>query len=282
MSEASTSGESYTIARNHRKRKLSVDDSNPVYDTKSDCFPCQCLSVVFRDTKRVKISDDRLTAFSSEFSGYTTVLATCPAMEGSWYFEVRVEELEGHFRVGWSTRRTRYDVPIGVDCFSYGVRDMDCSRAVQACKSVYGNNRKLVVGDVIGCWIQLPISPSSPRESTLPTDAISLYPNLLCDPENPGEIDIADQIIDSRMGFSVNGENLGIAFTGLLAGEFHPAVSLFGKTKLRVNFGPNFANPPVEVSAVKPAAELFVRKELIKPKRRPLNFIPKGFQRINS
>jgi Set1/Ash2 histone methyltransferase complex subunit ASH2 len=276
MSEVSTSADS-GAARGSRKRKGGELLADKPLDTKSDCFQSQCLSVVFRD-KRIKISDDRLSAWTSSIGGYVSILSTSPAIEGGWYFELKVDELgdngSGHIRVGWSTRRTRYDVPIGSDCFSYGIRDKDCARVVQACRTVYGHDTQIKSGDVIGCWIRLPKLPCSPKGMS---DQLTIFPNLLCDPENPPQPEI---FFGSSMGFTVNGQDLGVAFTNLVEGEFHPAVSLFGKAKVSFNFGPEFVHtPPADCEACE---KLFVRKDLLRPKRRPAHFIPKALQRINS
>jgi hypothetical protein len=101
-------------------------------------------------------------------------------------------------------------------------------------------------------------------------DPLTFLPNLLCDPETVMDPDI---VPDSSISFSVNGEMIGTAFHNLVAGEYYPAVSLFGKGRVRFNFGPEFKFPQPDFQ---PACDMYVPKELMKPKRRPLNFIPRG------
>ena len=234
--------------------------------------PGQVLSQTFKE-RRLKLSEDRLSVTGDKATGYQTVLAEHSANHGEWYFEVTIEELpeNSHVRIGWSTRRTRYDQPIGSDCFSYGIRDIDCARISLARRWAVGDQSKsLKAGDVVGCFVRLPHPPASPR-GLMAEDSLTFLPNLLCDPEAVSDPEMLSS--DSSMVFSVNGESLGTAFTNLVVGEFYPAVSIFAKGKVRFNFGPEFK---FSDGQAQPACEMFVPKELLKPKRRPPNFIPRG------
>jgi Set1/Ash2 histone methyltransferase complex subunit ASH2 len=227
----------------------------------------QGLSTIFKD-RRLRVSEDRMTVTGDKSTGYQTVLAEYSASQGDWYFEVSVEDLpeDSHVRIGWSTRRTRFDQPLGSDCFSYAVRDIDAARVTLAKRWSYGNTT-LKAGDVVGCSLRLPSSPYSPKME----DPMTFLPNLLCDPETVGDPDLLSD--ESSISFSVNGKSFGVAFTNCVAGEYYPAVSIFGKAKVKFNFGPHFAFLD---QGARPACEMYVPKELMRPKRRPANFIPRG------
>ena len=242
-------------------------------DNKTDSLGRQCLSVVFRD-KRLRVSDDRMSVSSSHDAGYSSILATSSACAGRWYFEVVVEEMaeKSHFRVGWSTRKTRVDTPIGSDCFSYAIRDTDCARITLGKRwdTARGGNDPIRVGDVVGCLLELPSTVHSPK---IVEDPLTFFPNLLCDPENVGEPEIFDQG-NSSISFFVNGKPLdNPAFTNLVKGEYYPAISLFGKCKVRFDFEPQRA---ADTMLARPACEMFIPASMIKPKKRPTNFIPRG------
>ena len=252
----------------------STTSTSAPSDSKSDSFQRQCLSVIFRD-KRLRVSEDRMSVVSSNAeSGYSSILATSSASSGRWYFEIIVEEMpEGsHIRVGWSTRRTRYDTPIGSDCFSYAIRDMDCARVTLGKRWDARNDSSICIkqGDVVGCLLELPLTVNSPRTTE---DPMTFFPNLLCDPENVTEPEFFDEA-NSSITFFVNGNIVGEqpAFTNLVKGEYYPAVSLYGKVKVRFDFEAQRAK---DLDA-KCAAEMYVPPSMIKPKKRPTNFIPRG------
>lgn len=234
----------------------------------------QCLSTTFKD-RRVRVSEDRLTVTGDKSTGYQTILAEHSANFGEWYFEVTIEDLpeDSHVRIGWSTRRTRFDQPLGSDCFSYSMRDLDCARITLAKRWDYSKSeKKLKTGDVIGCHVKLSQVPFSPKSHNyFHEDPLTFLPNLLCDPETVTDPELLAS--DSNISFSVNGESLGVAFAGIVAGEYYPGVSIYGKAKVKFNFGPDFSYPLVNA---RPACEMYVPKELMRPKRRPANFIPRG------
>jgi hypothetical protein len=269
-----------------RKRRAEDIESSapsaivPPLDSKTDSLSRQCLSVVFRD-KRLRVSDDRMSV-SSSFSGngdngYSSIIATSSACTGRWYFEVIVEELgeNSHFRVGWSTRRTRFDTPLGSDCFSYAIRDTDCARVTLGRRwdTDRTGSSPIRVGDVVGCLLELPNTVRSPR---IVEDPLTFFPNLLCDPENVGEPELFDPVNEGKSSimFYINGKPLTTdpAFTNLVKGEYYPAVSLFGKCKVRFDFEPQRASAIL----ARPSCEMFIPASMIKPKKRPTNFIPRG------
>jgi hypothetical protein len=215
-----------------------------------------------------------LTVISSNPEyGYSSILATCSASSGRWYFEIVVEEVgeHSHFRVGWSTRRTRYDTPLGSDCFSYAIRDKDCTRVTLGRRWDNGtlSPQSIRQGDVVGCLLELPSHVVSPRALD---DPLTFFPNLLCDPENVVEPDLVGG--ESALTFFVNGKLVGNepAFTNLVQGEYYPAVSMFGKCKIRFDFDPERASQLI----ARRASEMYIPPSMIKPKKRPQNFIPRG------
>jgi Set1/Ash2 histone methyltransferase complex subunit ASH2 len=252
------------------KKKPKVKKTN---EKPTDSLPQVCLSVRFRD-KRVKLSDDRFGATGDR--GYTTVLATHPATRGKWYYEVTFEptdpsavHADSHIRLGWSTRRTRYDMPIGSDIFSYAIRDLDGAKIVQGCRFDYSKVGGFKQGDVIGCLLTLPDEGNS--SVVIDYEDPTWLPGLLCDPQYPPGPGILQ---GSQIEWFVNGKRLGVAFIDLVEGAYYPAVSLFMKAKATMNFGPSFKHqPPAGFRAV---AELFDPESHLKPPRRPPTFLPRG------
>ena len=261
-----SSGNESSSENEDKKKKQKQKVKKAVAEKLTDSLPTVCLSVRFKD-KRIKLGDDRLVATGDR--GYTTVLATHPAMTGRWYYEVIFEPSEcndAHIRVGWSTRRTRYDMPVGSDIFSYSMRDSDAAKIVQGSRFDYGN-LSIKPGDVIGCLLTLPEAENS---AIIDYEDPTWLPGLLCDPQYPPTPAILGE---SEIEWSVNGKRLGRAFVNIVEGAYYPAVSLFMKAKVRVNFGPSFAFP---CSGFRAIAELFDPLSHMRPPRRPPTFVPRG------
>jgi Set1/Ash2 histone methyltransferase complex subunit ASH2 len=242
----------------------------------ADSLESVCLSMRYKD-KRIRIlGDDRLQAELVSPGGYASILGTHGAVQGNWYFEMTVDlskdPVKNSIRVGWSTRRSRFDFPIGSDIFSYAMRTSDGQKIVQGMRYEYfireGSKFPVKSGDMIGCYLEIPgnSNPSQPDyEDPLWT------PGLLCDVEDPPEPDI---LPGSRIGYSLNGEFLGWAFHDVVAGVYYPAVSLYGnKTKISANFE---AVPGEGVTGYQPISGLFDPELHMKPPKRPPNFIPRG------
>ena len=233
---------------------------------------CQSLSAMFKE-KKLRLSEDKFSVWgTSNILGYQTILAQHSATSGKWYFEATVEELplHAHVRIGWSTRRTRYDQPIGSDCFSFAVRDSDFAKISLGKRFLHKKKEshcQIKPGDTIGCFLDLPLHVSSPKNFQ---DPLTHYPNLLCDPETVSDPELFAE--NSSIFFSLNGQVFPIAFKNLVQGNFYPAISLFGKAKVRTNFGqsPFLFNH----DDFRPATEMYV--QVTKPKKRPPNFIPRG------
>ena len=47
-----------------------------------------------------------------------------------------------------------------------------------------------------------------------------------------------------QISFFLNGHPAGVAFSDVYFGEYFPAISIYGRSTLRCNFGPTFKCPP--------------------------------------
>ncbi|KAF4663761.1 Set1/Ash2 histone methyltransferase complex subunit ASH2 [Perkinsus chesapeaki] len=242
---------------------------------------CQEMSWSLRYVDRkIQVSNNRLVATGDQ--GYSTVLATHGASSGSWYYELTFvgasagsrhgpsARMEPHIRIGWSTRMTRYDMPLGSDCFSFAMRDIDGSKIVVARRIPYGR-RRILPGDTIGCHLYIRDAPKAPLRCDDGRPESSLWlTGLLCDPEDPPIPSISE---GSSISYSVNGDSLGVAFEDVVEGEYFPAVSLYGGAVVEANFGPAFKCPPPE--GARPCSEMFVADDGAPPLR-PAHYIPRG------
>lgn len=158
---------------------------------------------------QIVLSQDQLTCTGEE-GGYRMVRATHGVHSGPYFFEAEILQPLGenaHFRIGWSTRQGDLQAPVGYDKWSFGYRDI-CGSIVHdgVRDDIYGE--PFTAGDIIGCFINL-------------------------DDEN------AD---NNQIRFFKNGKDQGAAFRGrqLPLGIYFPAISLFNRAQVRVNFGPSF------------------------------------------
>ena len=55
--------------------------------------------------------------------GYRLAKSSHGIWEGSWYFEVTIDDHPGHVRIGWSQISGDLQAPCGYDNFSYSFRD---------------------------------------------------------------------------------------------------------------------------------------------------------------
>jgi hypothetical protein len=170
--------------------------------------PSVVLSPIDKSLKLV-LSPDHLECTGCE-GGYRMARATHGVHAGSYFWEVQVLEPLGpdaHVRLGWSTRLGELQSFVGYDKYSYGYRDVDGSKCHQCIREDhYGQSYS--EGDIIGCFLRL--------------DDF--------DPRN------------NEMRFYKNGVDLGPAYVGteILPAVYMPAISLFMRARVRVNFGPSF------------------------------------------
>lgn len=100
------------------------------------------------------------------FKGFRSARCNAPMREGKWYLEVKIElgggdqapdaqSREGsHVRLGWGRREAPLNGPVGLDGYSYGVRDKTGEKVTLSRPRPYGKPFK--TGDVVGMYISLP------------------------------------------------------------------------------------------------------------------------------
>ncbi|KAF7964619.1 hypothetical protein HWV62_17340 [Athelia sp. TMB] len=114
----------------------------------------------------VKVTADGLGLAGDK--GFRSARGNAPIREGKWYMEVRVEQGGGsrpavesntrregsHVRLGWARREAPLNGPVGLDGYSYGIRDKTGEKVTLSRCRPYG--RPFGTGDVIGMYICLP------------------------------------------------------------------------------------------------------------------------------
>ncbi|KAK2953732.1 hypothetical protein BLNAU_11289 [Blattamonas nauphoetae] len=173
-----------------------------------------------------------------------------------------------HVRIGWATHNVNLDSGLGFDRFGYGLDDVTgivfhsgsptlrstipgldtsslVSHAIQhPFFDPFYSPRPLFPGDVIGCLIHLPAA--SPEVSLREDELRSLHTTAarsslyFCQETKEPTVPLPG----SSISFFVNGVFLGIAAVDLEKGFYRPAVSIFGKGEVMMNFGPHFKHPP--------------------------------------
>jgi len=126
--------------------------------------------------------------------GFRSARCNVPIREGKWYMEVQVENGGGngksdtspdgaHVRLGWGRREAPLNGPVGMDGYSYGVRDTTGDKVTLSRPRPYG--KPFGSGDVIGLYISLPekreADPNDPHDpATIKRKRIPiLYKNQL-------------------------------------------------------------------------------------------------------
>ncbi|KDQ06733.1 hypothetical protein BOTBODRAFT_39390 [Botryobasidium botryosum FD-172 SS1] len=136
--------------------------------------PAGCARVCWEDRSPfVKVTTDGLGLTGEK--GFRSARCNAPVKEGKWYLEVKIEKgvdsmqqasVPGspHVRLGWGRREAPLNGPVGLDGYSYGMRDMTGEKVTLSRPRPYG--RSFGTGDVVGLYISLP-----PRRTPNPTDA---------------------------------------------------------------------------------------------------------------
>ncbi|UZJ56952.1 hypothetical protein CBS101457_006272 [Exobasidium rhododendri] len=98
--------------------------------------------------------------------GFRCARANVPVREGSWYVELHILPPETalsantamkdgpHVRLGWSRREAGLNAPVGMNGYSYGIRDTTGEKVFLGRTYQYGNS--FGPGDVVGMYISLP------------------------------------------------------------------------------------------------------------------------------
>ncbi|KAG9083820.1 hypothetical protein FRC06_004359 [Ceratobasidium sp. 370] len=140
--------------------------------------PAGCVHVSWEDRSPfVRVTEDGLRLTTDK--GYRSARLNVPVREGKWYFEVIVERGGGdgkgegtnpegaHIRLGWARREAPLNGPVGLDGYSYGVRDKTGERVTLSRPKPYG--KPFRSGDVVGLYISLPPRPEpQPGDPTDP------------------------------------------------------------------------------------------------------------------
>ena len=114
----------------------------------------------------IKVSADGLGLSGDK--GFRSARCNAPIREGKWYMEVCIEHGGGardnvdgntrkegsHVRLGWARREAPLNGPVGLDGYSYGIRDKTGEKTTLSRPRPYG--RPFGSGDVVGMYISLP------------------------------------------------------------------------------------------------------------------------------
>ena len=205
-----------------KKRKASSSSSDVMKDIGGQIEPhVDVAALTGRVTLSVRdrangitLSPDRMICAGK--GGYRTIRATHGVHNGLYIWEAEIlppigcmneeEKSECHIRLGWSTRQAPLQAPVGYDKKSFGYRDLCGSRVHDGVRDdLYGD--PFGVGDIIGCCIYLD-----------------------------------DTQANNQIRFFKNGIDQGVAYNGaeIPLGIYYPAISLYSKARIRVNFGPSF------------------------------------------
>ncbi|KAF5331137.1 hypothetical protein D9619_005569 [Psilocybe cf. subviscida] len=124
-----------------------------------------CLRVSWEDRSPfLKVTKDGMGIAGSK--GFRSARCNAPIREGKWYMEVKIlhgggeyvsedSRREGsHVRLGWGRREAPLNGPVGLDGYSYGIRDKTGEKVTLSRPRPYG--KPFGTGDVIGMYISLP------------------------------------------------------------------------------------------------------------------------------
>jgi len=172
----------------------------------------------------------------------------------SWYYEVELLSLpavnDAAVRVGFAQAQADGQCPVGYDGFGYAIRSRKGTVFHQAKgKSYTAKKEGFEEGDVIGCEIFIPKEkevtktlPDTLKEATLVKFKSFYY--FESRTNKKANKDSLTPRPGSWIQFYRNGSPLGKAFENIKEGVYYPALSLFKTAKVKVNFGPEWKNPP--------------------------------------
>lgn len=116
----------------------------------------------------IAFTKDGLAVATSD--AWHSARANVCAREGAYYYEARVisgivkdpqpnttSPSRGHVRLGFARREAELDVNVGVDCYGYGIRDVNGEVINRMrCEHFFEKGESINEGDVIGLLITLP------------------------------------------------------------------------------------------------------------------------------
>jgi hypothetical protein len=196
----------------------------------------------------IQLIGDKKLSCSIRDVGYSLIRATHCVHDGSFYFEVKIEnpiQDGGHTRIGWARRPAKTSFPCGNDQFSYSYRDIGGDVFHDGFSKSYGGSYK--AGDVIGCYIHLPRYDFTQTESE-----IERFVEHGVECEWTQEKIPLVPLKGSFMKFYLNGKDQGIAFADLIVGKYYPAISVYRGGYVTCEFV-DFKYPPKNIpfSAIK-------------------------------
>jgi hypothetical protein len=183
--------------------------------------------------------------------------------------------MNGHLRIGWSTRLADLQAPVGYNTHSYAIRDIMGSRIHNSHRQDKWGGMGFGPGDVLGVAIYLVDGKTPPTKSTVSNATTTTS-------SNPSSLHSADGIesktengisssensernhdrqsstapLNNHIRFFFNGKPMGnengIGFDNIQSGTYHPAVSCYDEGSAWLNFGPNFVYPPDKIMHLPP------------------------------
>ena len=134
----------------------------------------QCTRVSWEDRSgSIKVTQDGMGLMVDK--GFCSARANVGVQEGNWYMEAKIQKgggdrpppgsrMEGAYvRIGWGRREAPLNGPVGLDGYSYGVRDKTGDKVTLSRPRRYG--KPFGTGDTVGLYISLP-----PRRQPNPKD----------------------------------------------------------------------------------------------------------------
>lgn len=288
------SGNKYVVGKRSGKKApippnglipLDDDDEEQATEDTVNEIPKGLLTEYFKPVRLSKCDKAVAIAFEGDndtfhtvrgYKGFRMVRATSGVMEGSWYFEVHVLKFNrGHVRLGWGTRHSDVETPVGFDAYGFSYRDLTGEFVNRGRPKPYGQSYGQ--GDVIGCRIKLPNLTEDQKKNIAETDMAWLHFKHVSLGQGPRPDDSRlDVTPHAEVEFFKNGKSMGIPplFTaarekhkadekmsdakqgevvrksehpteklGMTGGVYYPSIALFQNALVRVNFGPDFQYP---------------------------------------
>ena len=166
----------------------------------------------------------------------------------------QASSMNGHLRIGWSTREGDLQAPVGYNEHSYAIRDILGSRIHKSQREDKWGGISFGVGDVLGIAICL-VESSNNDTTTASIGKASCNDTERKDTSMP-DAEMTDTDADGKkktstltnhIRFFINGKPMGekgIAFDNVNPGTYHPAISCYKQGSAQLNFGPHFVYPP--------------------------------------
>jgi hypothetical protein len=201
-----------------RKRKQEYTGADAISlfpDIDNPTTPCILSKDHTHSAPQLQIHQNTVT----NEKGYRMCKASHGVWQGRWYFETEILQDVGACRIGWSQISGELQAPCGYDEFSYSLRNTGGLFHSSRNKGFYGTYGP---GDRLGIGITLPETPK--LDSRL---VQRLWDPDRMDEYQPFKSPPLDRVQGSFIEFFVNGISLGVAFSDLGLGKYHPAISVY-------------------------------------------------------